>query len=198
MGGMVVSKLVGVTERAAPAPGRAWDLINACVGEQLPSELTFDSHARFLLPPSVSGCEVARHPMPDPPVGHENPVCLSARACTGMLPSRLESLVVLRARAQELQKRWGGAYGSWTSRPAVSNTSCGCVGQFACKRKSTTRILRDVPGVEERNFEEVPSCRGSSQWTKGCVDKRSGFGEEDDSNTGGVGERELVLVFSVL
>ena len=32
----------------------------------------------------------------------------------------------------------------------------------------------------------------------GCVDNRSGFGEEDDSDTGEVGGRELVLVFSVL
>ena len=30
------------------------------------------------------------------------------------------------------------------------------------------------------------------------MDNRSGFGEEDDSNTGEVGERELVLVFSAL
>ena len=30
---------------------------------------------------------------------------------------------------------------------------------------------------------EVPSCRGSSQWINGCVDNKSGFGEEDDSNT---------------
>ena len=29
------------------------------------------------------------------------------------------------------------------------------------------------------------------------MDNRSGFGEEDDSNTGEAGERELVLVFSV-
>ena len=50
----------------------------------------------------------------------------------------------------------------------------------------------------EWNFVEVPSCRGSSQWIIGCVDKKSGFGEEDASNTGEVGERELVLVFSVL
>ena len=37
---------------------------------------------------------------------------------------------------------------------------------------------------------------GSSQWISGCVDNRSGFGEKDDSNTGEVGGRELVLVFS--
>ena len=30
------------------------------------------------------------------------------------------------------------------------------------------------------------------------MDNKSGFGEEDDSNTKEVGERELVLVFSVL
>ena len=36
------------------------------------------------------------------------------------------------------------------------------------------------------------------QWMNGCVENRSGFGEEDDSNTREVGERELVLVFSVL
>ena len=44
--------------------------------------------------------------------------------------------------------------------------------------------------VEEWNCVEVPSCRGSSQWINGCVDNRSGFGEEDDSNTGEVGEKE--------
>ena len=49
--------------------------------------------------------------------------------------------------------------------------------------------------VEEWNSVEVTSCRGSSH---GCVGNRSGFGEEDDSNTGEVGERELVLVFVVL
>ena len=36
-----------------------------------------------------------------------------------------------------------------------------------------------------------------SQWISGCVDNRSGFGEEDDSNTGEVGGKKLVLVFSV-
>ena len=50
--------------------------------------------------------------------------------------------------------------------------------------------------MEEWNSLEVPSCRGS--WITGCVDNRSGFGEEGDSDTGEVGERELVLVFSVL
>ena len=30
------------------------------------------------------------------------------------------------------------------------------------------------------------------------MDNRSGFGEEDDRNKGEAGERELVLVFSVL
>ena len=49
--------------------------------------------------------------------------------------------------------------------------------------------------VEEWDSVGVPSCRGSSQWTNGCVDNKSGFGEEDDSNTGEVSERELVLVF---
>ena len=45
--------------------------------------------------------------------------------------------------------------------------------------------------AEEWNSAEAPPCRGSSQWIDGCVDKsRSGFGEEDDSNTGEVGERE--------
>ena len=53
-------------------------------------------------------------------------------------------------------------------------------------------------GVEEWNSVEVPSRHGSSQWISGCVDNRSGFGEEDDSNTREVGERELVLVFNVL
>ena len=52
--------------------------------------------------------------------------------------------------------------------------------------------------VEDSNSVEVPSRRGSSEWINGCVENRSGFGEEDDSNTGEVGERELVLVFSVL
>ena len=41
---------------------------------------------------------------------------------------------------------------------------------------------------------EVPSCRSSSQWIHGCVDNKSGVREADDSNTGEVGERELVLV----
>ena len=36
--------------------------------------------------------------------------------------------------------------------------------------------------VEEWNSVEVPSCRGSSQWINGCVDNKSGFGEEDDNN----------------
>ena len=49
--------------------------------------------------------------------------------------------------------------------------------------------------VEEWNSVEVPSRRGSSQWTSGCVDNRTAFGE-DDSNTREVGERELLLVFS--
>ena len=44
--------------------------------------------------------------------------------------------------------------------------------------------------VEEWNSVEVPSCRGSSH---GCVDNTSGFVEEDDTQTGEVGERELVL-----
>ena len=52
--------------------------------------------------------------------------------------------------------------------------------------------------MEEWNSVEVPSCRGSLQWINGCEDNWSGFGEEDDSNTGEVGKRELVLVFSVL
>ena len=42
--------------------------------------------------------------------------------------------------------------------------------------------------MEEWNSAEVPSCRGSSQWIHGCVDITSGFGEEDDSNTGEVHE----------
>ena len=52
--------------------------------------------------------------------------------------------------------------------------------------------------VEECNSVEVPSCHRSPQWINGCVDNRSGFGEEDDSNTGELVEKELVLVFSVL
>ena len=51
--------------------------------------------------------------------------------------------------------------------------------------------------MEEWNSVEVPSRRGSSQWISRCVDNRSGFGEEDDSNTGEVDGRELALVFSV-
>ena len=38
---------------------------------------------------------------------------------------------------------------------------------------------------------------GSSQWTNGCVDNRSGFGEEDDSKTGEVGEKENLCWCSV-
>ena len=53
-------------------------------------------------------------------------------------------------------------------------------------------------GVEEWNSVEVPSRRGSSQLINGCVDNKSGFGEEDDSDTGEVNERELVPAFSVL
>ena len=52
--------------------------------------------------------------------------------------------------------------------------------------------------MEEWTSVEVPSCRGSSQRTIGYGDSRSGFGEEDDNNTGEVEERELVLVFNVL
>ena len=52
--------------------------------------------------------------------------------------------------------------------------------------------------MEEWNSEEVPSCRGSSQWIFRHLDNRSGFGEEDDSNTVEVEGRELVLVFNVL
>ena len=55
--------------------------------------------------------------------------------------------------------------------------------------------LKTCGGVE---FVQVPSCRGSSQWIIGHVDNRSGFGEEDDSNTGKAEEREPVLVFNVL
>ena len=51
--------------------------------------------------------------------------------------------------------------------------------------------------VEEWNSVEVSSCRGSSQWINGCVDNRSVFEEEDDSNTREGEGRELVLVFSV-
>ena len=48
--------------------------------------------------------------------------------------------------------------------------------------------------MEEWNSVEVPSCCGSSQWIIGCVYNRSGFREEDDSNTGEVEERERELV----
>ena len=161
---MVVSKLVGVTERAAPAPGRAWDLINACVGEQLPSELTFDSHARFLLPPSVSGCEVARHPVPDPPVGHEiQSACQLALAPGCCLQDW--SLWLSFELAHKSCRNGEVALMDHGQADRPCPTHPVVVGQFACKRKSTTRILRDVPGVEDWNFEEVPSCRGSSQWT---------------------------------
>ena len=52
--------------------------------------------------------------------------------------------------------------------------------------------------MEVWNSVEVLSSRGSSQWINGCVDNTSGFGDEDDSNTREIGEREIVLVFSVL
>ena len=59
---------------------------------------------------------------------------------------------------------------------------------------------RRVPRVvKEWNSSEVPPRRGLSQWMNGCVENKSGFGEEeDDSNAGEAGERDLVLVFSVL
>ena len=140
---------------------------------------------------------MARHPVPDPPVGHEiQSACQLALAPGCCLQDW--SLWLSFELAHKSCRNGGVArmdHGQ-ADRPCLTHPVV--VGQFACKRKSTTRILRDVPGVEERNFEEVPSCRGSSQWTTRCVDNRSGFGEEDDSNTGGVGERELVLVFSVL
>ena len=44
---------------------------------------------------------------------------------------------------------------------------------------------------------DVPSCSGSSQWIIGYVDNGSGFGEEDDNNTGEVEERDGEEVFSV-
>ena len=50
--------------------------------------------------------------------------------------------------------------------------------------------------MDEWNSVEVPS-RGSSQWINGCVDNRSGFEEEDDSNTGEVRERENLCWCSV-
>ena len=65
------------------------------------------------------------------------------------------------------------------------------------KRQILTRAIETAERVEEWNSVEVSSRRGSSQWVSGCVDNRCGFGEEDDSNTGEVGGRELVLVFSV-
>ena len=46
----------------------------------------------------------------------------------------------------------------------------------------------DVGVVEEWNSVEIPSFRVSSQWINGCVENRSGFREEDDSNTGEVRE----------
>ena len=51
--------------------------------------------------------------------------------------------------------------------------------------------------VEDSCSRELPSCRGSSQWNNGIGDTTSGFGVEDDSNTGEAGERELVLVLIV-
>ena len=44
---------------------------------------------------------------------------------------------------------------------------------------------------------EVPSCREFLQWIIGYVDNRSGFGEEDDNNTGEVEERDGEEVLSV-
>ena len=75
---------------------------------------------------------------------------------------------------------------------------------FTRKRQSLSHLqfergwAHDLQTVEVWNSVEVPSCRGSSRWINGCVDNRCGFGGEDDSNAGEVGERELVLVFSVL
>ena len=67
-----------------------------------------------------------------------------------------------------------------------------------CEKMRGVRVFCSRNLLEEWNSVEVPSCRGSSRWINGCVDKRSGFGEEDDSNAGEEGERELVLVFSAL
>ena len=58
-------------------------------------------------------------------------------------------------------------------------------------------VREHVLHVEEWNSVGVPSRRGSSEWISGCVDNRSGLGEEDHSNTGQLSGRELVLVFSV-
>ena len=81
---------------------------------------------------------------------------------------------------------------SWYSRD---------VALYLSPRNSTSIGQFPIPLpllVEEGNFVEVLSCRGSSQWINGYVNNRSGLGEEDDSKTGEVVERELVLVFSVL
>ena len=65
---------------------------------------------------------------------------------------------------------------------------CGGVGTF---------LLERTAPVEEGYSVEVPSRRGSSQWIIGYVDNRSGFGEEDDNNTGEVEERDGEEVLSV-
>ena len=52
--------------------------------------------------------------------------------------------------------------------------------------------------VEEGYSVEVPSCRGSSQCIILYVDNKSGFGEEDDNNTGEVEERDGEEVLSVV
>ena len=102
----------------------------------------------------------------------------------------------------EMTRHGGFAPVQWVLSPLPRNPAtmgdedeCLDVGAFA----SICRWTSNLRGtVEEWNSVEVPSCRGSSQWINGCVNNRSGFGEEDDSNTGEVGERELVLVFRVL
>ena len=51
--------------------------------------------------------------------------------------------------------------------------------------------------MEEGYSVEAPSRRGSWQWIIGYVDNRTGFGEEDDNNTGEVEKRESEGVLSV-
>ena len=51
--------------------------------------------------------------------------------------------------------------------------------------------------VEEGYSVEAPSCRGSSQWINRHVDNKSGFGGEDDNNTGEVEERDGEEVLNV-
>ena len=51
--------------------------------------------------------------------------------------------------------------------------------------------------MEDRCWWELPSSRGSLQWINGVGENRSSLTVKEDSNTGEVGARELMLVFRV-